>query len=222
MKRKILCMLGCACICAASFGQANKGKVVPLFAKDLSNAEYDKTAWAIDKKGVISASKDDAIWTTREYENFELTLEFKNDHCTNSGVVIYCTNKRDWIPNSMEVQIADDHCAKWQDQNPLFVCGSIFGHLAPSHRNLVKAPGKWNKMKIIAKGKNVIVEMNGKRIIDMDMNLWTSGTVNPDGSAIPSWLPKPYATLPTKGFIGFQGKHGDALIWFRNIKIKEL
>jgi hypothetical protein len=56
----------------------------------------------------------------------------------------------------------------------------------------------------------------------MDMNLWTSGTTNPDGTKIPEWLPKPYAELPTKGYIGFQGKHGEATIWFRNIMIKEL
>jgi hypothetical protein len=64
--------------------------------------------------------------------------------------------------------------------------------------------------------------LNGKKIINMDMSLWTSGKTNPDGSKIPSWLPKPYAELPTKGYIGFQGKHGNASIWFRNITVKEL
>ena len=222
MKRIILCVMGCACVFALSIGQVKKGKTVPLFTVDLTNAEYDKSVWSVDKKGVISASADKEIWTTKEYENFELTLDFKNDNCTNSGVIIYCTNKQNWIPNSMEIQIADDHCPKWTNTHPNFRCGSIFGHLGPSQLNLVKKPGEWNKMKIIAKGKNIVVELNGTKIIDMDMNLWTSGKVNPDGSEIPSWLPKPYAELPTKGYIGFQGKHGDASIWFRNIKIKEL
>ena len=56
----------------------------------------------------------------------------------------------------------------------------------------------------------------------MDMSLWTSGTTNPDGSEIPKWLSTPFAELPTKDKIGFQGKHGGAPIWFREIKIKEL
>ena len=56
----------------------------------------------------------------------------------------------------------------------------------------------------------------------MDMSKWTSGKVNPDGSEIPSWLPKPFAELPTKGYIGLQGKHGDSLIWFRNVKVRSL
>jgi hypothetical protein len=207
---------------AVSFGQTKKGKAVALFTADLCNAEYDKSVWSVDDKGVISAQADKEIWTTREYENFELTLEFKNDVCTKSGVIIYCANKRDWIPNAMEIQIADDYCPKWTDWSPQWLCGAVFGHLAPTKTKIVKKPGEWNKMKITAKGKNIIVEFNGKKLTNMDMSLWTSGTKNPDGSEIPSWLPKPYAELSTKGYIGFQGKHGDATIWFRNIKIKEL
>ena len=216
--------MSCACVCALSFGQVKKttSKVAPLFTANLSNAEYDKSVWSIDKTGVLSASADKEIWTTREYENFELTLDFKNDVCTNSGVIIYCSDKQNWIPNSVEIQIADDHCPKWTNVHPNSRCGAIYGHLGPSKLNLVKKPGEWNKMKIIAKGKSIVVELNGTKITDMDMNLWTSGKINPDGSEIPSWLPKPFAELPTKGYIGFQGKHGDATIWFRNIQIKEL
>ena len=219
MKKKILsCMMFCACVCILTCCK----KAVPLFTADLSNAEYNLAVWSVDKDGVITASADESIWSTQQYENFELTLEFKNDVCTNSGVIIYCSDKKDWIPNSMEIQIADDHCAKWTDWHPNSRCGAVYGHLGPSRPDMVKKPGEWNKMKITAKGKNVVVELNGEKITDMDMNLWTSGSVNPDGSEIPSWLPKPYAKLPTKGYIGFQGKHGEATIWFRNIKIKEL
>ncbi len=54
------------------------------------------------------------------------------------------------------------------------------------------------------------------------MNLYTSGKTNPDGSEIPAWLSNPLATLPLHGYIGFQGKHAGAPIYFRNIRIKEL
>ena len=223
MNRKfVLCIVSCACISALCFGQAKKGKAVPLFTADLSNAEYDKSVWSVDNKGVISAQADKELWSTKEYENFELTLEFKNDVCTNSGVIIYCSNKRDWIPNSMEIQIADDHCPQWSNWESVSLCGAVYGHLGPTKTKIVKKPGEWNKMKITAKGKNILVELNGKKIINMDMSLWTSGSTNPDGSKIPAWLPRPYADLSTKGFIGFQGKHGDATIWFRNIMVKEL
>ena len=220
MKRVFLSMMCCACICVISCNRAEKAQ--PLFTDDLSNAVYDKSVWLLDKDGVLYATADDAIWTTKEYENFELTLEFKNDVCTNSGVFIYCSDKQNWVINSMEIQIADDYCPKFADWPPTYFCGAVFGHLAPSQPNQVKKAGEWNTMKIIAKGKNIVVELNETQIINMDMNLWTSGEINPDGSKIPSHLPKPFAELPTKGFIGFQGKHGAATIWFRNIKIKEL
>ena len=52
--------------------------------------------------------KTHAFLQPREYENFIVDLEFKNEKGTNSGVIVYCTDRKDWIPNSVEVQIADD------------------------------------------------------------------------------------------------------------------
>ncbi len=223
MKKMIFWTLLCTSFSMISFGQAKKAKGwQPLFDTCLTNADYDPAVWSEDKDGVISATADQAIWTKKEYENFELDLEFKTDKCTNSGVVIYCTDKKDWIPNAVEIQIADDYCDPSAEKASTGSCGAVYGHLAPSAFRVVKKPGEWNRMKITAKGKNIRVALNGKKIINMDMSLWTSGTTNPDGSEIPSWLPKPYAELPTQGYIGFQGKHGQALIWYKNIKIKEL
>jgi hypothetical protein len=222
MKRMIFSMLCGVCIYALLPGTTEAKGWKPLFTADLSNADCDRSVWSIDRDGVISATADQALWSAGTYENFELELEFKNDRCTNSGVVIYCTDKKDWIPNAVEIQIADDYCDHFGASASTGSCGAVYGHLAPSAFRLVKKPGEWNKMKITAKGKNIQVTLNGKKIVNMDMSLWTSGKTYPDGSEIPSWLPKPYAGLPTKGYIGFQGKHGEALIWFRNIKIKEL
>jgi len=223
MKRVILSMLCCVIVGTYAIGQEKKtGKATPLFTANLSNAEYDQGVWSVDKAGVLSATADKMIWTTREYENFEITLEFKNENCTNSGVIIYCSNKQNWIPHAVEIQIADDYCEKWTEWHPTWLCGAIFGHLGASQTKVVKKPGEWNKMKITAKGKNITVALNGKKITKMDMSLWTSGKTNPDGSPIPDWMPKPFAELPTKGYIGLQGKHGDATIYFRNLFIKEL
>ena len=191
----------------------------PLFGDDFSQADYDPEAWSITD-GVLEAVKDEAIWSTSEYENFELDLEFKNDVNSNSGVVVYCTDKQDWIPNAVEIQIADDYGSAFAEAKPYSKCGAVYGHLGPNEPNVVKKAGEWNHMNIKCKGQHITVAMNGKVITEMDMSQWTSGTVNPDGSEIPSWLPKPFAELPTKGYIGFQGKHGEALIWYRNIKIR--
>ncbi len=191
-----------------------------LFEPNLSDADKPKGVWTVSD-GVLTASEDQAIWTTRDYESFILDLEFKTASGTNSGVVVYCTDTKNWIPNSVEIQIADDFAEEWAKSPDTWHCGAIFGHLAPT-KSAVKKPGEWNRFTVTCRGKNIDVVLNGEKVTSMDMSLWTSGKKNPDGSEIPSWLPKPYATLATKGKIGLQGKHAGAPIWFRNIKIKEL
>ena len=191
-----------------------------LFAPDLSNAVFPKGVW-IYQDGILTASQDQAIWTNRDYENFVLDLEFKTAAGTNSGVVVYCSDMKDWIPNSVEVQIADDYAEKWAKAPRTWHCGAIFGHLAPS-KTMVKKPGNWNRFTIRCVDQKIDVVLNGERAVSMDMSLWTSAETNPDGSEIPSWLSKPLSEQATKGRIGLQGKHAGAPIWFRNIKIREL
>ena len=189
-----------------------------LFAADLSNAEYPAGIWTISD-GVITASEDQVLWAKPEYENFVLDLEFKTAPGTNSGVIVYCTDTANWIPNSVEIQIADDFAEEWAKSPATWHCGAIFGHLAPI-KSLVKQPGEWNHFTITCVGKRIVVELNGEKVTDMDMSLWTSAKANPDGSEIPAWLSRPYAELAIKGRIGFQGKHAGAPIFFRNIRIK--
>jgi hypothetical protein len=191
-----------------------------LFAPDLSNAEFPAGIWTVSD-GVLTASEDQAIWTTKDYENFVLDLEFMTASGTNSGVIVYCSNIADWIPNSVEIQIADDFAEEWAKEPATWHCGAIFGHLAPT-KSAVKKPGEWNHYTITCAGKRITVVLNGEKVTDMDMGLWTSAKTNPDGSEIPSWLSRPFAELATKGRIGFQGKHAGAPIYFRNIRIREL
>lgn len=198
---------------------AQENKWIPLFGENLSDATFDAEAWS-QAGQELTASQDAPIWTNTQYEDFELDLNFKNDPGTNSGIIIYCTHRGDWIPNSVEIQIADDYYEKWADAKPHERCGGIYGHLGPIKEKVVKKSGEWNHMRVRCVGQRITVILNGKKVTEMDMSLWTSGTENPDGTEIPSWLPTPFAELPTKGFIGLQGKHGDAGISFKNVKIR--
>ena len=189
-----------------------------LFAADLSNAEFPAGIWTV-ADGVMTASEDQAIWTNRDYENFVLDLDFMTAPGTNSGVIVYCSDMADWIPNSVEIQIADDFAEEWAKEPATWHCGAIFGHLAPT-KSAVKPAGEWNHFTITCAGKRITVVLNGETVTDMDMSLWTSAKTNPDGSEIPSWLSRPFAELATKGRIGFQGKHAGAPIFFRNIRIR--
>lgn len=204
----------------ATMGHPDSTGWTALFENDLSNAVAPKGVWT-SEDGVFTASEDQALWTPRDYENFVLDLEFKNGPGANSGVVVYCTDTKDWIPNSVEVQIADDFADQWAKASKTWQCGAVFGHLAASTSNVNEA-GQWNRYTIRCVGKQIDVVLNGLHVTSMDMSLWESAKKNPDGSDIPAWLSKPYAGLPTNGKIGLQGKHAGAPIWFRNVKIKEL
>lgn len=192
-----------------------------LFNNDLSNADYNNEVWSFND-GILTATADEVIWTDMKYENFILDVEFMNDVNSNSGIIIYCPNKDNWIPTSIEIQIADDHHEFWQSLPENVRCGSIFGHKGANEQLVVNKPGLWNRIIIKAKGQQIDIILNEKHILSANLAHWTSGTKNPDGTDIPEWLPKPYADLKTKGFIGFQGKHGESDIWFRNIRIKKM
>jgi 3-keto-disaccharide hydrolase len=191
-----------------------------MFNGDLSNAVYPAGVWK-DSSGIITANKDEAIWSKDEYDDFVLDLDFMNADGTNSGVLVHATDMANWIPHSVEIQIADDYSKEWGTAPATWQCAAIFGHQAAIHKTLYK-PGKWNHFTITCRGKKIWVVLNGILVNTCDMSLFTSAKTNPDGSEIPSWLSNPMATLPLHGHIGFQGKHADAPIFFRNIKIKRL
>ncbi len=191
-----------------------------LLKPDLSNADYPQDVWSF-KDGILTATKDINLWTKKQYENFIVDVEFKTEDGTNSGVIVYCSDQKNWIPNSVEIQIADDFAEKWAKSPKTWQCGAVFGHLAPT-KSMVKKPGEWNRYTVTCKGPMIWVLFNGEQVIEMDMKKWTSAKKNPDGSEIPAWLNKPKAEIATKGHVGFQGKHAGAPIYFRNLKIKEL
>lgn len=192
----------------------------PLFAANLSNASYPKGIWSVTD-GVLTATEDKTIWTNVPYESFELDLEFKTAPGTNSGVVAYCSDTANWIPNSIEIQIADDYAKQWADSPKNWQCGAFFGHKGAT-KQAVKKPGEWNRYTITARGRKLYVVLNGALVNEMNMDDYTSVERNPDGSEVPKWLNKPVASLPSKGFIGLQGKHAGAPIYFRNLKIRAL
>lgn len=191
-----------------------------LFKKDLSNAEFPPDIWTF-KKGILTADKDQLIFSKIEYENFILDLEFNMEPGANSGIMVYCTDKKDFVPHSVEIQISDDTHEEWANWPGSWKCGAIFGHLAPSEK-VARKPGEWNHMTIACKAQMIYVVLNGRPIITMDMSKWISAKINPDGSEIPKWLSTPLSELDTNGFIGLQGKHASAKVYFRNIKIRSL
>ena len=183
-------------------------------------ADFKPGTWRRDVKDGITSTVDSALWFKGTYENFVLDFEYKLDPEANSGVIIYCSDLKNWIPNSVEVQLLDDDGAKWRNDPPRLKNGGLYGHVGPA-KSAVKPAGEWNRMTVWAEGKHVKVAVNGQPSVDVDLAQYTSAKVNPDGTPIQPWLSKPMAELPTKGAIGLQGKHGGACPYFRNVRILE-
>lgn len=197
-----------------------EGGWTDVFTHDLGNAIFPAGVWS-QSGGIFTATKDEAIWTSSKYDDFVLDLDFKNAEGTNSGVIVHATDLANWIPHSVEIQIADDYSSAWNNVSPTWQCGAIFGHQA-AHDKILHKAGEWNHFTITCRGKKIWVALNRKLVNECDMSLFTSATTNPDGSAVPAWLPNPMSALPLHGHIGFQGKHAGAPIYFKNMKIKKL
>ena len=177
--------------------------------------------WKMGVDGVMTATKDDAIWSTASYENFELDFDYKLDPAANSGVIIYAEDTKNWIPNAIEIQLLDDNHERWKKDAPELKNGSLYGHVAPTAFP-AKGAGQWNHMNIRAAGQQITVTVNGVKALDYSLAKLTDGKVAPSGFRIPGHLPRPWSSIRTKGPIGFQGKHGGALPYFRNVRIRGL
>lgn len=215
-------LLPCLAATALAFSPAQAQEFEALFKDDLSNATFPEGVWTRDAEGVLTASEDMIIWTKDDYDDFILRLEFKNGEGTNSGVFVHASDTKAWVSDSIEVQLADDFSPKWADKPRSWQCGAIFGRQG-AYAKAVKKPGEWNQMTIICSGPLITVHLNGQRVNSIDLRDFNSAQTNPDGSTPPRWLTKKSpASLPHRGKIGFQGKHGGAPIYLRNVEVLKL
>ena len=80
-------------------------------------------------------------------------------------------------------------------------CGGIIRAMAAS-KNMVKAPGEWNRYTLTLKDRRLTVDFNGERTIVLDL------------------AASPMKDRPAEGHIGFQDEA--KRVWYRNVRIKEL
>ncbi len=152
------------------------------------------------------------LFTKKEFANFVLRLEFKLEDGSNNGVGIRAPLALETSYVGMEIQILDDVAAdrgKWGKLEPAQFQGSIY-KVVPAKRGALKPPGEWNEEEITADGRHIKVVVNGKTVVDTDLNDVTD----------PEILEMHPGILRDRGHIGFLG-HNDYLE-IRNIRIKEL
>jgi len=187
---------------------------VPLFnGRDMTGWTGNTNGYyAKDGKMICDPKKAGGnVYTADEYSDFTVRFEFKLTPGANNGLGIRAPLTGDAAYTGMEIQILDDSHPKYAGLQPYQFHGSIYGTV-PAQRDCLKPVGEWNYEEVTAKGRQVTVKVNGKTIVDADIDK-ASTPQTMDHKAHPG-------LKRDKGHIGFLG-HGDYLE-FRNIRVKTL
>ncbi len=165
-----------------------------------------------------SAEDRGDIITDEEFENFELSLEWKITDCGNSGIIINSIESSKYkhaYETGPEMQILDNACAadaKIQKHR----AGNLYDLIA-SPTESVKPANEWNVVKIISNKGHLELWLNG--VLQAEATMFTPEWERMlQGS---KWKKYPDFGKSNKGHIMLQGDH-EGRVSFRNIKIRML
>jgi hypothetical protein len=177
--------------------------------------------WKVEDECFVTIGKGgdlggDVI-TESEYEDFELSLEWKMSKGGNSGIFFHVLegNYSAIYATGPEYQLLDDvgfptKVEKWQ------MTGANYAmHNASDNKKLMPV-GEFNSSRIKVKDGHVEHWLNGEMIVEYD--LWSDDWKQRVQNC--KWKDYPGYGLARKGHIGLQD-HGSKIM-FRNIKIRDL
>ncbi|MCH8291267.1 DUF1080 domain-containing protein [Candidatus Poribacteria bacterium] len=178
-------------------------------------ATGETKGWMVDDGSILCTLQGGKyLYTLEQFDDFILAIDFKITPRTNSGIFVRWGDLNDAVHTGIEIQILDTH---GKTPTGTHDCGAVYDALAPT-RNVCKPTGEWNHT-VITCDKNIItVEMNDEKIVEADLDLWTTPGMNPDGTK--NKFRDSLKDMPRCGHIGLQDHGGK--IWFRNIKLKRL
>ena len=155
------------------------------------------------------------IITTEQYDNFELSVDWKIDPESNSGIMYQVTEQYEKpYLSGPEYQIIDDigfpqKLEDWQ------MTGADYAMYTASSRP-TKPIGQYNTSRIIVKGAHQEYWLNNVKVVDFE-------AFTPDWEnrkATGKWKIAPDYGIAKSGYICLQD-HGGG-VWFKNIKIRKL
>jgi hypothetical protein len=184
--------------------------------RSFKKKEGPKQGWVVDNGILIHKAKGGGrdIITDAEFNDFELTWEWKLAPGANSGLKYFITEERTEALGH-EYQLIDD--ARHQDANLAGgkrVTASFYDVLAPTEHK-AKEAGEWNFSRVLVQGNHVEHWLNGTKVLTYELG---SPEVLDAVSKSKFKLVPGFGTK-IKGHILLQD-HGDE-ISFRNIKIRD-
>ena len=147
----------------------------------------------------------------KKFGDFAISLEYKTSTKANSGL-FFRTDPRNAVQGGFEIQIASPG---------LYKSKHIVGSLYDAKEPMVaagKPDGEWNLMELTCEGPIMKAKVNGKKVIDVNINEWKEPNKNPDGSK--NKFKTALKDLPRSGQFGL--KNHVQPVWFRNITITQL
>jgi hypothetical protein len=171
--------------------------------------------WAVEDGTLARVGEGGDIITEEQFENFELSLEWRVEAAGNSGIFYLASEDADRIFESApEMQVLDD-AGHADGASPLTSAGSNFAlHGVPP--GVVRPAGEWNQARIVVQDGQVEHWLNGERVVEYELGSedWARRVAE---SKFAEW---PTYGQARRGHIGLQD-HGDP-VWFRDIKVREL
>jgi len=156
--------------------------------------------------------------TGKQYENFELSIDWKASKGGNSGLMYGVVEdpkyKAAWMTGP-EYQFIDDvgfpeKLEEWQK------AGANYAMHLPNDQKKLKPVGEWNNTSIVVNGAHVEHWLNGKKILEFER--WNDDWNKLRNSC--KWKEAPDYGLAKTGHIVLQD-HG-SVFWFRSVKIREI
>jgi hypothetical protein len=190
-----------------------KGFVALFNGKNLDGWQAKKNGWAVEDGVLVRKPGSGYIWSKESFGDFVLDLEVKVSRRCNSGI-FFRTDPKNAVQGGFEIQVFDTTGKTKLGKHDH---GALYDALAPS-ANPAKPAGEWDRFIITCKGPKITVSINGKQVVNANLDDWKTGNKNPDGSR--NKFKTALKDLPRTGHIGFQD-HGQN-VWFRNVYLKKL